>query len=65
MEDHNMGMARKKLQKQQQQQYKQPDKQTKKTLKECPMILPTTQHSSLLRIFIIDNPAALSRSFLH
>jgi len=50
MEDHNMDVARKKLQKQQQQQYKQTDRQTnkQKTLKECPMILWTTWHSSYL-----------------
>jgi len=46
MQDHNMGVARKKFQTQQQQQYKQTGKQTK-NIKG----LPTTRHSSLLRIF--------------
>ena len=68
MEDHNMGVARKKLQKQQQQQYKQTDKQ--KNIKG--MSYDSTYHSAQLlakNIRLdeeIDNPrAALSRSFLY
>ena len=44
MEDHNMGVAKKKLQKQQQQQYKQTKKQTKRNSKG--MSYDSTNHSA-------------------